>query len=114
MSNQLYGDSQSMVKNAFFCLAKQQKLDPTQPFYLFQVGDDPLERLFGKLRMLRAHNSAMSYAQAIERLGHACDLQTGQHRINMTRSEGVDHHNMASWTGHAIAGDCHIPSAWDA
>lgn len=123
MSNQLYGDSQSMVKNAFFCLAKQQKLDPTQPFYLFQVGDDPLERLFGKLRMLGAHNSAMSYAQAIERLGHACDLQSvylrqpdldqGQRCINMTRSEGVDHLNMVSWTGNAIAGECHILSVWD-
>ncbi|KAF7376995.1 hypothetical protein MSAN_00117400 [Mycena sanguinolenta] len=122
MSNQLYGDSQCMVKNAFFCLAKQQKLDRTQPFYLFQVGDDPLEKLFGKLRMLGAHNSAMNYAQAIERLGHACDLQAvflrqpdldqGQRRINMTRSEGVDHLNMASWTGNAIAGDCHIRSAW--
>jgi hypothetical protein len=65
-----------MIKNAFFCLAKQQQLDPTQPFYLFQVGDDPLEKLFGKLRMLGGHNSAMSYAQAIERLGHACDLQS--------------------------------------
>ncbi|KAK6968887.1 hypothetical protein R3P38DRAFT_3508554 [Favolaschia claudopus] len=113
MSNQLYGDSQSMIKNAFFCLEKQQKLDPTKPFYLFQVGDDPLERLFGKLRMLGSHNSAMSYSQAIERLGHACDLQAvylrhpdldqGQRRISMTRSEGVDHLNMVSWTGHAIA-----------
>jgi hypothetical protein len=123
MSNQLYGDSQSMIKNAFFCLAKQQQLDPTQPFYLFQVGDDPLEKLFGKLRMLGGHNSAMSYAQAIERLGHACDLQSvylrqpdldqGQRRISMGRAEGVDHLNMASWTGHAIAADCHAPSAWD-
>ncbi|KAK6969698.1 hypothetical protein R3P38DRAFT_3497872 [Favolaschia claudopus] len=26
-----------------FLLEKQQKLDPTKPFYLFQVGDDPLE-----------------------------------------------------------------------
>ncbi|KAJ7900451.1 hypothetical protein B0H13DRAFT_2517977 [Mycena leptocephala] len=121
MSNQLYGDAQSMIKNAFFCLAKQQKLDPTRPFYLFQVGDDPLEKLFGKLRMLGGHNSAMNYAQAIERLGHACDLQSvylwqpdldqGQRRISMKRAEGVDHLNMASWTGNATSGDCHIPSA---
>ncbi|KAJ7911780.1 hypothetical protein B0H13DRAFT_2479992 [Mycena leptocephala] len=123
MSNQLYGDSQSMIKNAFFCLAKQQQLDPTKPFYLFQVGDDPLERLFGKLRMLGGHNSAMSYAQGIERLGHAWDLQAvylrqpdldqGQRRISMNRAEGVDHLNMVSWTGHAIAGDCHTASVWD-
>ncbi|KAJ7645018.1 hypothetical protein B0H17DRAFT_1186981 [Mycena rosella] len=98
-SPKLYGDSQLMIKNAFFCLAKQQKLDPTQRF-LFQIGDDPLERLFGKLRMLGGHNSAMSYAQAIERLGHACDLQSvylrqpdldqGQRRISMKRSEAWD------------------------
>ncbi|KAJ7838286.1 hypothetical protein B0H14DRAFT_2588687 [Mycena olivaceomarginata] len=123
MSNQLYGDSQSMIKNAFFCLAKQQQLDPTQPFYLFQVGDNPLKKLFGKLRMLSGHNSAMSYAQAIERLGHACDLQSvylrqpdlnqGQRRISMSCTEGVDHLNMASWTGDAIAVNCHAPSAWD-
>ncbi|KAJ7442126.1 hypothetical protein FB451DRAFT_1105911 [Mycena latifolia] len=124
MSNQLYGDSQTMVKNAMFCLAKQQKLDPTKPFYLFQVGDDPLEKLFGKLRMFGGHNSAMSYMQAIDRLGHACDLQSvfmrqpdldqGQRRINMSRSEGVDHLNMVSWTGDAIAGNCHLPSIWQA
>ncbi|KAJ7653375.1 hypothetical protein B0H17DRAFT_1268306, partial [Mycena rosella] len=31
----------------------------------------------------------------------------------MKRSEGVDHLNMVSWTGHNIAGDCHTISAWD-
>ncbi|KAJ7138759.1 hypothetical protein C8R43DRAFT_1131921 [Mycena crocata] len=31
----------------------------------------------------------------------------------MNRSEGVDHLNIVSWTGHAIAGDCHAPSAWE-
>ncbi|KAJ7502218.1 hypothetical protein B0H11DRAFT_1989903, partial [Mycena galericulata] len=123
MSNQLYGDSQTMVKNAMFCLAKQTQLDPTQPFYLFQVGDDPLERLFGKLRMLGGHNSAMNYSQAIDRLGHAVDLQgafmrnpdldQGERRLNMSRSEGVDHLTMKSFTGNLIAGLCHQPGAWD-
>ncbi|KAJ7457020.1 hypothetical protein FB451DRAFT_1142947 [Mycena latifolia] len=122
MSNQLYGDSQTMVKNAMFCLAKQNELDPTEPFYLFQVGDDPLERLFGKLRMLGGHNSAMNYAQAIDRLGHASDLQgafmrnpdldQSERRLNMSRSEGVDHLTMKSFTGNLIAGSCHQPSAW--
>ncbi|KAJ7089455.1 hypothetical protein C8R44DRAFT_892410 [Mycena epipterygia] len=101
MSNQPYGDTQTMVKNALFCLAKQQDLDPTEPFYLFQVGDDPLERLFGKLRMFGGHNSGMNYAQAIDRLGHACDLQ-----------EGVDHLTMKSFTGNLTAGSCHEQSAW--
>ncbi|KAF7338629.1 hypothetical protein MVEN_02089200 [Mycena venus] len=119
MSNQLYGDSQTMVKNAIFCLAKQQVLDPNEPFYIFQVGDDPLERLFGKLRMLGGHNTAMSYAQAIDRLGDASDLQgafmrnpdldQSERRLNMSRSEGVDHLSMGSFTGNLIAGSCHLP-----
>ncbi|KAJ7872498.1 hypothetical protein B0H14DRAFT_2344661, partial [Mycena olivaceomarginata] len=122
MSNRLYGDSQTMVKNAIFCLAKQQILDPTQPFYLFQVGDDPLKRLFGKLRMLGGNNTAMSYSQAIDRLGHASDLQgafirnpdldQSEQRLNMSRAEGVDHLSMGSFTGNLIAGSCHLPSAW--
>ncbi|KAJ7812994.1 hypothetical protein B0H14DRAFT_2605409 [Mycena olivaceomarginata] len=57
-------DHQTMVKNVMFSLVKQQALDPTKPFYIFQVGTDPLERLFGKLRMMGGHNSAMNYAQA--------------------------------------------------
>ncbi|KAJ7825435.1 hypothetical protein B0H13DRAFT_1918649 [Mycena leptocephala] len=40
------------------------------------------------------------------------DLDQGQRRIIMKRSEDVDHLNMKSWTGHAIAGDCHVPSVW--
>ncbi|KAJ7150437.1 hypothetical protein C8R43DRAFT_829032, partial [Mycena crocata] len=124
MSNQLYGDTQSMVKNAMFCLAKQQILDPTEPFYLFHVGDDPLERLFGKLRMLGGHNTAMNYLQAIDRLGHACDLQgafmrnpdleQGERRLSMSRSEGVDHLTMDAFTGEYTASSCHLPSAWAA
>ncbi|KAJ7078970.1 hypothetical protein C8R44DRAFT_654303, partial [Mycena epipterygia] len=123
MSNQLYSDSQTMVKNALFCLAKQNELDPTEPFYLFHVGDDPLECLFGKLRMLGAHNSAMNYAQAIDRLGHAAglqgafmrnpDLDQGERRLNMSRSEGIDHLTMKSFTGDLIAGSCHETGAWN-
>ncbi|KAJ7244090.1 hypothetical protein C8J57DRAFT_1556077, partial [Mycena rebaudengoi] len=120
--NQLYYDSQTMVKNVMFCLAKQQILDNTKPFYLFQTGDDRLERLFGKLRMIGGHNSAMNYSQAIDRLGHAVDLQgafmrnpdldQGERRLNMTRAEGVDHLTMESCTGDVISGNCHAPSAW--
>ncbi|KAJ6543829.1 hypothetical protein B0H10DRAFT_1718556, partial [Mycena sp. CBHHK59/15] len=120
MSNQLYGDSQSMVKNAIFC--QQQQLDGTKPFYLFQVGDDLLEKLFGKLHMSGRHNSAMNYVQAIDRLGHAYNLQAvflcnpdldqGQRWISMLHADSIDHLNMKSWTGHAITNDCHLPSAW--
>jgi len=56
MSNQLYGDSQVMVKNAFFYLAKQLLMDPDLLVLLMLSGDDRLENLFGRVRMQGAHN----------------------------------------------------------
>ena len=35
MSNQLYGDSQTMIKNCIFCVAKQKLLDDLRLFYIF-------------------------------------------------------------------------------
>lgn len=75
MSYQLYYGTQTLVKNAAFCLVKQQSLDPYVPFFLGDVGDDPLEILFGRTRMIGGHNySACSYAQALDRLDVAKDI----------------------------------------
>jgi len=49
MPNQLYYDSQMMVKNAIFSIAKQQKLDPSSRFSLLDVGNDALELTFALL-----------------------------------------------------------------
>lgn len=74
MSYQLYYDTQTAVKNVIFCCAKQQILDPNAPFYLGDIGDDPLEILFGRTHMIGGHNSACSFAQAIDHLGAAKDI----------------------------------------
>ncbi|EIM85735.1 uncharacterized protein STEHIDRAFT_25295, partial [Stereum hirsutum FP-91666 SS1] len=124
MSNQLYGDSQCMVKNAIFCIAKQQALDPSQLFHLFELGDDRLEKLFGRVRMLGAHDSGMRYNQGVDRLGHAVDidgalarnpdLDSGQRRLKVTRTEALDHMNVASWEGDASVRNISLPDAWAA
>ncbi|KAH9946904.1 hypothetical protein B0H21DRAFT_883457 [Amylocystis lapponica] len=124
LTDQLYGDSQMMVKNAMFCIAKQQRLDSCDPFYLFDIGDDSLERLFGRIRMLGAHDAGINFRQGIDRLGHAVDIDTvflrhpeldpGHRRIKMDRVEGVDHLNAAAWKGDVISGHCDLPSAWAA
>jgi hypothetical protein len=56
MSNQLYADSQVMVKNTFFYLAKQFLMNRNSPVLLMLSGDDRLENLFGRVRMQGAHN----------------------------------------------------------
>jgi hypothetical protein len=71
--------------------------------FLGDVGDDPLEILFGHTCMIGAHNSVCSYAQALDRLGAAKDidgvfkrhpdLDLGHRQLKLTCHEGVDHIN---------------------
>ncbi|KAG1730824.1 uncharacterized protein EDB91DRAFT_1059197 [Suillus paluster] len=76
MLHVLYYDSQTMVKNACFCIAKQQKLDGSQKFWLIQTGDDHLEKLFGITQMRGQHNSTMNYSQALDHIGATKDIDT--------------------------------------
>ena len=122
MPNQLYYDAQSMVKNAIFCIVKQQGLDPSADFYLPDVGDDAIELLFAFLRMCGGHNSAINYKQAIDRLSAARDLgginarnpdlSHGYRRLNFSRSEHVDHINRKMWEGDITSRNFHLPTAW--
>jgi hypothetical protein len=76
MPHVLYYDSQTMAKNACFCIAKQQKLNGSQKFWLIQTGDDCLEKLFGITRMRGQHNSAMNYSQALDCIGTTKNIDT--------------------------------------
>ncbi|KAJ7575718.1 hypothetical protein C8J56DRAFT_900688 [Mycena floridula] len=108
-------DSQTMVKNAYFCIATQQLLDGKSSFYLFDLGDDKLEKLFGRIHMLGGHCSGMNYCQAIERLGQATDIDAvferepdwdpGFQRLKMTRTAHPDHLNAKAWKGDPHGGD---------
>ncbi|KAL0563545.1 hypothetical protein V5O48_018521 [Marasmius crinis-equi] len=56
MSNQLYGDLQAMVKNAMFTVACFLNLDPEMEVFICLLGDDVLEALFGRVRMIGGHS----------------------------------------------------------
>ncbi|KAJ6456289.1 hypothetical protein C8R47DRAFT_996339 [Mycena vitilis] len=122
MSNQLYGDSQTMVKNIVFTVAKQQNLDPTANVNAYRDGTDPVENHFGFTREVGGHNSAMNYKQAVERSGWACDingvhdrnpgLHAGHRRRNVTRTEIKDHLNEHNFTGDLVAGNCDLAASW--
>ncbi|KAI1784985.1 hypothetical protein LXA43DRAFT_900727, partial [Ganoderma leucocontextum] len=122
MPHQLYGDTQCTVKNAFMCVAKQQLLDGTQPFYLFWLGDDRLEALFGIIRMLGAHNPNFSLLQLLDRIGAALDidavytrhpkLHPGHRRLKVNTAEKADHLNPESWLGDACANNVNLESVW--
>ncbi|KAG1862519.1 hypothetical protein DFJ58DRAFT_725359 [Suillus subalutaceus] len=122
MSYQLYYDTQTMTKNSMFCITKQQDLNSHAPFFLGDVGDDPLKILFGRTRMIGGHNSASSYAQALDRLGTAKDingvfrhhpeLDPGHWRLKLMCQEGVDYINHDVWKGDIISCQCDLPLAW--
>ena len=122
MSNQLYGDSQVMVKNAFFYLAKQILADPRLPVLLTLSGDDRLENLFGRVRMQGAHNCSVDLKTLMDRLAAAMDLcrifsvhpswDQGHRRLNYSRMEHCDHLKPSAWKGDIAAQSCDPQSAW--
>jgi hypothetical protein len=122
MPYQLYGDLQTTVKNIIFCIAKQQEMDGSQPFYIFWTGDDRLEVLFGRTRMQGGHNPNFTFKQLLDRLAAAMDLDgiflrnpeldQGHRRLKVTRTEKADHLNPESWIGNVIANQVDLAAAW--
>ena len=120
--NQLYYDSQTMVKNVVFCIAKQQKLNLSSSLSLLDVGDNALELTFALMRMSGGHNNAFNYRQVIDCLCAVCDISDiysrnpnirhGHRRLNMNRKESVDHISRATWVGDMTAGNCDLLSCW--
>ncbi|KAJ3537998.1 hypothetical protein NMY22_g5352 [Coprinellus aureogranulatus] len=55
MPHHLYSDLQSMVKTAVFRVAHTLNLDPELVVLLCLLGDDVLEKLFGRTRMIGGH-----------------------------------------------------------
>ncbi|EIW75265.1 hypothetical protein CONPUDRAFT_33897, partial [Coniophora puteana RWD-64-598 SS2] len=118
----LYYDYQTMIKNFIFCIVKQAALDPSQPVWIGDAGDDKLEALFAYLRMLGGHDSAMSLAQLEGRLGAACDIKStfdrhpellaGSRRLQMSRIEASDHLRRRHWTGDLTPANCNVPASW--
>ncbi|KAJ7022046.1 hypothetical protein C8F04DRAFT_972033 [Mycena alexandri] len=94
LSNQLYGDLQALVKSAFFCVARQQQLDPEQAFYLYQIGSDCLEEMFAEVRT-ESHDSNFDALQLSERLSAAADTLG----IFDEHPEWHQGHIQRSWTG---------------
>jgi hypothetical protein len=122
MPNPLYFDSVCCVKNAFFCLGKQQLLDDDQAFFLFQLGTDSIEEIFAAARMSAAHNPNFTYEELKRLIESGMDLTrifaehpelySGHRRRSTERGEHVDHLRPRFWKGNARAGSCIISTAW--
>ncbi|KAI0056199.1 hypothetical protein BV25DRAFT_1814480, partial [Artomyces pyxidatus] len=122
MSNQLYGDTQAFVKAVFVAVERQREIDDTLPFYLYQMGSDRLEEIFGEVRT-QSHDRNCDILQLSERLSTSVDTvnvlnsypqwNPGHRRLSYSGSEGVDHVNPLYFTGDLVVGSVFTGSVWE-
>jgi hypothetical protein len=123
VSTQLYADSQTCVKNVFFCLAKQQLRDSSQPFYLFMNGSDGVERLFAMMRMIGGHKPNVNLLELCQNLSRGMDIQRifakhpkwymGHRRMSTSHGDKADHLSAQDWMGDVRAGAACLLEAWN-
>ncbi|EIM82007.1 uncharacterized protein STEHIDRAFT_28981, partial [Stereum hirsutum FP-91666 SS1] len=99
--NQLYFDTQALIKSTFLSVAKQQRLDPDGEFDITDTGDDDLETEFGIIHEDSKHRGNFNYKQGLEYIGHANDIRQiyvrhphlapPHRRLNVKRDEHMDH-----------------------
>lgn len=121
MTSALYSDSQAVVKDILFCIAKQKLLDPSKPFYIIQVGSDHLEACFCNARTQTHHRNfdllELSYKLAIASLINSIylrnpELDAGSRRLNLTNAIGVDHVSPKSWVGDVTVDNVSLQLCW--
>jgi hypothetical protein len=118
MTGALYADSQAIVKNVFFLVARSQLVDPNISLHLLFEGTDRLEELFGEVRTSdHARNFdvlQLSHKLAIGTILHAIfqahpDIARPHKAIATSNKKGVDHGNPVSVTGNCRVGDFELP-----
>ncbi|KAL1724660.1 hypothetical protein EV714DRAFT_278400, partial [Schizophyllum commune] len=122
ISNQLYGDIQCMIKNAVFVVAKSQILNPELEVFICLLGDDLLEALFGRVRMLGRHSPNINVSEMAARCRSALNLadifsrhpewERQPERLKFQRSRDYDHINPRHWTGNVVGKFCNIEECW--
>ncbi|KAK7050337.1 hypothetical protein R3P38DRAFT_3306578 [Favolaschia claudopus] len=124
MSNQLYGDLQTMVKAAIMMVAQTQDLDPLLDVLICLLGDNPVETLFGRTRMKGGHNPNFGPIEFLIRVGssmnmddvydHHPELEKKPRRLNLVRGRDADHVGPKQWRGDISAGSCDLKTCWEA
>ena len=114
MNSVLFADSQSIVKNIIFTVARYQILDKSIKYYVILEGTDRLEGVFSNARTQdHAHN--FDILQLAHKLSVGAEinaifernpkLDRGHVRRNLHGARGVDHVNPKSWKGDVTVGN---------
>lgn len=123
ITKDLYCDIHSTIQDAFVCTAKYQKKETDISLYLYQLGTDQLELLFGHVRTI-SHASNCDFLELKQRLVIAlqiakvykdhpdwkskCRLAT-----KSTQKETLDHSSVHAWTGELSTKELNLASIWN-
>jgi len=121
MTSALFADSQAIVKNIIFTVARLQLVDPNIDYHILFEGTDRLENVFSHVRT-QDHARNFDIQQLSQKLSIAAeidaifqrypDLDRGHIRRNLVNAQGVDHMNPKSWTGNVRVGDVDIKAQY--
>ncbi|KAF8067653.1 hypothetical protein FPV67DRAFT_1652655 [Lyophyllum atratum] len=121
MNGALFADSQAIVKNIIFTIARYQLADPDLLYYILFEGTDRLEGVFSHART-QDHARNFDILQLSHKLAIGAeinaiferhpDLYRGHIRRNLSGAQGVDHVNPKSWLGNVRVGNVDIIAAY--
>lgn len=129
INSQLYIDIQIMIKNVYFCVAKQKVLDNNGVFYIIQLGTDRVEVSFGILRTMVGNDCHTDMLQLADRLSNitVCSNILAEHpewdrtprqlHLPSLNSDGellqrTDHINPANWRGDVAIKNVILLTKW--
>lgn len=131
MPSQTYFDWMTTIKNVYFCVAKTQIDDEEGKFWIILIGTDPLERVFGMVRIMHGADANADQQQLNDRVesGAVCsrilaenpswDRSARRLTLKTWRDEAgdisakVDHINPASWKGNVKVKDVVLLTCWE-
>ncbi|KAJ3963531.1 hypothetical protein EV361DRAFT_813318 [Lentinula raphanica] len=121
LTSALYADSQAIVKNIIFTVAKLNLEDSDIRYYIILDGTNHIERIFSNVRT-QDHNRNFDTQQLAQKLSIATeivatltrnpDLDFGHRRLNLSGAIGVDHVNPVSCKGNYRVGDVSLSKIW--
>ncbi|KAJ6574023.1 hypothetical protein B0H10DRAFT_1963829 [Mycena sp. CBHHK59/15] len=120
--NQLYADMQAMAKNAVLMVPKTRLINGKLKVFICLLGDDVLEALFGRARMIGGHSPNCSVGELRDRFSSAMnldyiyechpELERKPRRLNMTRMRHVDHLRPSHFKRELRADSCDLDKVW--
>ncbi|KAJ2932281.1 hypothetical protein H1R20_g4818, partial [Candolleomyces eurysporus] len=119
----LYSDLQCMIRTAVFRVAHTKLLDEDRNVYLCLLGDDVLEVLFGRIRMIGGHSPNVAADEFCNRAAGAVRLdlifqdypkwERSARRLMLKRGRDADHLSPRHWKGELSARSCNLLRCWD-